>query len=680
MCSPLDHRAVPAHPYQPMPSNVVHSKPQRVLLVRGQMASLFILGRFSFMLFLPMIRLPRPGALPLATLLALVGCALPAAPPDGNPADAIGSAVIDGAPFSMDALDGSFAEAVVHDDGACRSDETPEYPPGPYDLADNATLPNLHFATEEGGSIALQNFYRPCAAVPRLLVIRTLAAWSGPSQWHAAHTRALMAHADGARLDVLDLLVLGQDNLPATRRDLARWRAHYDALPTALAIDPEYRFRAVFLGLRGLPIVMLVDSRTMRVMRVLVTPASDVLDYEVSVALALLDGRPRPPRPPRRLYDDRFSPDQWDMIRAMTPVPPPPPDPTNRYADDPNAAALGRALFSDPRLTPSGTVSCATCHRPERAFTDGLPRGVGLREIDRNTPSVLFAAWSRWQFWDGRADSLWAQALGPFESAAEMGSSRLYIAHAIARHYAAGYTRVFGPLPPLEDTRRFPPSGKPGDAPWEAMAPADREAVNRVFVNVGKAIAAFERTLRTRPTPFDAYAAGDVNALPPRTRDGLLLFFNNGCIQCHHGPLLTDDSFHNISMPTGRLDGRPDDGRLTGVAALLASPFRADGPYSDAPAMAEHLLGLEPVEIMRGQFRTPSLRATAATGPWGHGGTFTRLEDVMFHYATRGSPTPVPGAAGTPDLHLNSFHFDPETLESLSDLLRALTPDPVTAP
>jgi cytochrome c peroxidase len=603
----------------------------------------------------------RPLFASLLALLLAAGCSTPTPARDAESADAadVPDAGRDGAP----------------DTGLCVPDAGP-YPPGPYDLTDDATLPDLRFETADG-MVSLREYYQPCAATPRLLVIRTLAAWSGPSQWHASHTTALLTHPSAARLAVLDLLALGATNLPATTRDLVAWRARYDQPPGALAIDPEYRFRAVFIGARQLPIVVLVDTRTMRAARILVAPASDDLAYAITATLARMDGRPVPPRGARALYDDRFSPDQLDMIRAMGPAPAPPADPTNRYADDPNAAALGRALFSDPRLVPSGRVSCASCHQAARAFTDGLPRSIGLREVDRNAPGVLFAAHQRWQFWDGRADSLWAQALGPFENAAEMGSSRLFIAHAVKRYYREQYTAVFGSLPPLEEGARFPAEGKPGDAAWEAMAPADREAVTRVYVNVGKAIAAFERTLRARPTPLDAYAAGDVTALSPRARDGLHHFFEFGCIQCHHGPLLTDDSFHNVAMPTGRLDEMPDDGRIAAIATLLANPFRADGAFSDAPGTAAHLADLAPVEAMRGQFHTPPLRAVMATGPWGHGGTFARMEDVMLHYARRSMPTPVPGTSGTQDLHLGSFHEDPETIGALVDLMRAMTPDPV---
>jgi cytochrome c peroxidase len=165
--------------------------------------------------------------------------------------------------------------------------------------------------------------------------------------------------------------------------------------------------------------------------------------------------------------------------------------------------------------------------------------------------------------------------------------------------------------------------------------------------------------------------------MTPRARDGLARFFEVGCIQCHYGPLLTNDSFHNIAMPTGRRDGMPDQGRFLGVAALAASLFRADGAFSDAPTFRDDLGALAAAPAMLGQFHTPSLRATSATSPWGHGGTFAQMHDVMLHYAQRGDTTPVVGSTGTPDLHLGGFHRDEVYLGSLVDLMQAMTADPL---
>ncbi|RYE92680.1 MAG: hypothetical protein EOO75_06125, partial [Myxococcales bacterium] len=326
----------------------------------------------------------------------------------------------------------------------------------------------------------------------------------------------------------------------------------------------------------------------------------------------------------------------------------------NAHADDPAAAALGAALFADTALAGSG-VACATCHRPDRDFTDGLPVAQGVSIGNLHTPSIATAAWNRWQFWDGRADTLWSQALGPLENPAEMNGSRLQIAHAVRASHGPAFEAVFGPLPPLDQADRFPPAGKPGDAAYDAMAPADRAAVDRVFVGVGKALEAFERTLRPAPTPrFSAYVAGQFDALTVDERAGLVEFMHAGCVSCHHGPTLSDGAFHNILMPSHGPVG--DRGRIDGVARLLASPFRADGPFSDDPAAGSGLASLVASGDMLGQQKTPALRGATRVGPWGHGGTFATLTDVVAHYG-QGKPVELAGprAPGTMDPAVAAF-------------------------
>ncbi len=560
-------------------------------------------------------------------------------------------------------------------DAGCTAAGT--YAPGPFEIGFTLPLPDAAFTADDGHTVSLHDYYAPCAATPRLLVIRTFTAWSGPSRWYAAHTRALRSRPDAARLVVLDLLALNQSNLPASPGDLAAWRARYDAAPDTLAADPTYAYRATAIANPQPPIVMLVDTRTMRMIGIEPYPLSDQLDGRITDALARMDGRTPPRSTPPAAHDGRFTDGQWAMLQEMTPVPAPPADPTNAHADDPAAAALGRALFADRNLSPSGRFSCGGCHHPTQAFVDGRPTGVGAATGGRNTPSVLFSAHSRWQFWDGCADTLWAQALGPVENPGEMASSRLFVAHVIASQYASQYVPVFGALPALGDAARFPPDGHPGDAAWDAMAPADQLAVNRVFSNFGKAVAAYERSLRAQPGAFDRYVAGDAAALSATARDGLARWFEAGCVQCHYGPLLTDDSFHDVRMPTGRADGVADRGRIDAIAQLRASAFRSDGPYSDSDAGAPHLAGLAEDGAMLGQFHTPSLRGVAATGPWGHGGTFTTLDAVVRNYAQINMVV-VPGTTGTADVHLGNFHTDDVYVHSLVEAMNAITAEPVT--
>ena len=121
----------------------------------------------------------------------------------------------------------------------------------------------------------------------------------------------------------------------------------------------------------------------------------------------------------------------------------PPPDPSNAVADDPDAAYLGHALFFDTRLSANNQVSCGTCHQPERDFTDGLAHARGIGPLDRKTMSVVGAAHNTWQFWDGRKDSLWSQALGPLETSNEHGLTRSEVAELVLRAYPRAITRRF---------------------------------------------------------------------------------------------------------------------------------------------------------------------------------------------------------------------------------------------
>ncbi|MGH8455003.1 MAG: cytochrome-c peroxidase [Nevskiales bacterium] len=309
----------------------------------------------------------------------------------------------------------------------------------------------------------------------------------------------------------------------------------------------------------------------------------------------------------------------------------PPPDPSNAYADDPRAVALGRRLFSDPRLSRNGQVACATCHQPARLFTDGLPTSRGLGTARRHAPSLLTAAWSPWLFWDGRADSLWSQVLGPLQDPVEMGLTLAEVATVIAGHYRADYQALFGRMPSLQHP-----------------APV---SIKRIVTNVGKALAAFERSLRPAPAPFDAYAEAlrrnDARAdslLDADERAGLRLFLGRGqCLRCHHGPLLTNHGFHNTGL--GSLIGQAfDRGRADGVRVVLTSEFNCRGPYSDASssnaggsdAAARPCAQLEYARTgaaeLVGAFRTPSLRNVAVTAPYMHDGRFAELGAVLDHY------------------------------------------------
>lgn len=313
-------------------------------------------------------------------------------------------------------------------------------------------------------------------------------------------------------------------------------------------------------------------------------------------------------------------------------LPPLPPDPSNRVADDARAAELGRQLFFDSRLSATGYVSCATCHRPELGFQDGLPRGLGVGVANRRTPALLGVAYATWLFWDGRKDSLWSQALDPLESPTEHGGDRFQYARTVAYQSAPQYEALFGPLPDVDWTKD-----------WENLTPDEQNAVTLVFVNMGKAIEAYERTLLPPTSRFDAYAEAvltDGNTENILTTDeiaGLKLFIGEAdCASCHSGPLFTDFEFHNTGIPPAEGEA-PDRGWIDGLPLMLKDEFGCKGQWSDAgPASGcvDRRYLVEGLENQVGAFKTPTLRGVAARVPYMHQGQFATLEDVLRHYST----------------------------------------------
>jgi cytochrome c peroxidase len=318
------------------------------------------------------------------------------------------------------------------------------------------------------------------------------------------------------------------------------------------------------------------------------------------------------------------------------------PDPSNRVSDDPAAAALGKALFFDTRLSANGAVACATCHQPDKQFQDGTPLATGIGTTARRTMIIAGTAYSPWFFWDGRKDSQWSQALGPLENPVEHGTDRAAVAHLVAAHYREQYEAVFGPLP---DVARVPTHASPlGEgvvlAAWNEMPPEATTAVDTIFANVGKSIAAFERTVMPARARFDRYAdalaAGGTGSdiFTPEERLGLKLFIGRAnCINCHNGPLLTDNHFHNTGVPA--VAGLPEDlGRADGAAKVTADPFNCLGTYSDAkPRDCAELKYMQKdgEELLRA-YKPGSLRGIAGRPPYMHAGQFASLAEVVEHY------------------------------------------------
>ncbi|MBS2014013.1 MAG: hypothetical protein JST00_14075 [Deltaproteobacteria bacterium] len=530
------------------------------------------------------------------------------------------------------------------------------YPPGPHAIELTKTLPSTLVWEGPDGPVSTKDYFEPCAPRSRVLVIRTSAAWCGTCAWHAKHSKRIFEDPRfEGRVLLLDLVIADRDNMPPTLEAARAWKALVD-MPGKVAIDPKFSLSTIPLGQTPLPEYVFVDTKTMQVRTVETDAAPEVLASKILLELADLDKKPRPRADLPKLYDELFTENEWGVAQEMRLVSSaPPPDPTNEIGDDAAAAAFGKTLFSDKLLTPSGNVSCASCHDPTKGFADGTPQSTGLARVDRNSPSVVVAAHSRWQFWDGRADTLWMQALGPPENAKEMGSSRLFIAHRIASTYAAEYGAIFGAKYPLPDLTGLPASGKPGDPAYDALPSATKDAITRVYVNVGKSIAAFERSLRIQPNALDAYLGGDKNAIGTGEKEALQMFFRAGCAQCHWGPMLTDDAFHALRFPTGRQDGKGDLGRADVLTKLAAEEFVATSKWSDAPGAAKLLtFGSAPASMI-GAMKTPSLRGIPQTAPYGHGGTLTTLAQVTQHYGQRAQEVPADKSAGTVESWATNF-------------------------
>jgi cytochrome c peroxidase len=278
----------------------------------------------------------------------------------------------------------------------------------------------------------------------------------------------------------------------------------------------------------------------------------------------------------------------------------------------PARVALGQKLFFEPRLSGDGTVACATCHDPARAFTDGRPASIGIggRVGQRNAPTVLNALYNKHQFWDGRVTTLEQQAALPITNPFEMGSAS--ISDAVSRfasdkEYQSQFMQAFG------------------------------RAVNEQ--DMLSAIAAYERTLASFDSPFDHFIGGDANAISDSAKLGWELFNTKArCNLCHaltdnkrDAALFIDNDFHNIGIGILRHHVGPMAQRAERELA------RGDLPAIDTTAISSDLSVLGRFLVTRKQediasFKTPGLRNVLVTGPYFHDGSMQTLWDVMDHY------------------------------------------------
>ncbi|MCH8828751.1 MAG: c-type cytochrome [Planctomycetes bacterium] len=241
----------------------------------------------------------------------------------------------------------------------------------------------------------------------------------------------------------------------------------------------------------------------------------------------------------------------------------------------PAKLALGKQLFFDKRLSSDNTISCASCHDPKKGWSNGtaFATGVDGKVGGRSAPTIINAAYSRFQFWDGREPSLEAQALGPIQNSIEMNMPLKVLVAKLQK--IKGYRKQF-----------------------QAVFAGDVTSKN-----IAKAIAAYERTILSGDAPYDRFKAGDKSAMSAAAQRGLILFTGKAhCSACHSGPNFSDKGFHNVGISIKKKN--PDLGRVV---------------VSQSPED-------------RGSFKTPTLREISRTAPYMHDGSLKTLKDVVAHY------------------------------------------------
>lgn len=378
------------------------------------------------------------------------------------------------------------------------------------------------------------------------------------------------------------------------------------------------------------------------------------------------------------------------LLASLSPLPAVPPDPTNAWADNALAADLGHRLFFDARLSSTGTVSCATCHDPALGFSDGLQVSEGVDTTPRHAPHLWNIGNHRWFTWDGHCDSLWCQAIGPLEAANEMGGSRLFLAHTLARHedLRERYSAVFGPLPEVahlpEQGRPVPEDPEdPRALAWDTLTSTEQEAITEVLVHVAKALGAFQRRLRTQPNRVDDYVAAFLDrdesamtaALSSAEEAGLRHFLTDGqCHFCHGGALYSNREFASVGLgPRAWLDFE-DLGRYSGISLLKTGEFNAASRWSDSPEgeAASRIERLNQSTEQLGLFKVPALRNIAASPPYMHGGHLATLTEVVEHYVLLDEELVV----GHLDDFMQPLPWDDTDVAEVVAFLEALSSEP----
>jgi cytochrome c peroxidase len=348
-----------------------------------------------------------------------------------------------------------------------------------------------------------------------------------------------------------------------------------------------------------------------------------------------------------------------------------------------------------------GKIACRNCHMPESKWlfdirsNNGGPipnaTALGSAWMTRNVSSVVNTVFyinpktgAHWRENDGFSDSEWFDAQSEPEGPPVQNGSRLQLAHVIFDHYRDDYNSAFPefPLDPgLADLTRFPATGSPytDTANWNSLSPSDKEIVNRILVNYGKAIEAYLRKLVSRNAPFDRFVAGNVDAITHDARQGLRLFIGKaGCIHCHNTPLFSDDDFHVIGLRIDKTLSPFADPTETGRAANQAlictttvadGDFNVNGHFSDDPATTrDGNFCTQTIPV--GLWRTKGLRQVAETAPYFRDGQAATLDDVIDFYDRGGDPEGT--FLGGPK-QIRPLHLSGEEKKQLKEFLKTLT-------
>lgn len=384
------------------------------------------------------------------------------------------------------------------------------------------------------------------------------------------------------------------------------------------------------------------------------------------------------------LSDDERAALETMVLDDSTPIPA---SPTNRFADNPKAAEFGHTFFFDKRPV-TGAGNCRTCHDLTLGGADTKARGqttvFGTSTFGRNTPTIFNVAFvPGMNHWGGLFTAVWSIPT-------DTGSSALEQAHFVYNdpYYRATYEELFGPMPDLSDTVRFPAVGNYRTPAWMGMAPDDQKAMSRVMTNIGKTLEAYQRKMIDKNSAFDRYMNGEEDAMTPSAIRGAKLFVGKaGCNECHNGPTFSDFKFHNIGIPQGAL--ARDFGFIGAGAFQSTYPYNANSEYSDDPEMGATIAanvmpvasadlpmvcgGAEPMEGC-GAFKTARLRSVALSAPYMHTGGFQNLWDVVEFYNQGGS---TDGYVGRRSSALRPLFLTDDEMTDLVSFLTALTGEPL---